>query len=204
MTEANVTLITSVVGAFPPFAGGEFIINGSERCIVNQLHRSPGVDFSIQDDTGDRQLHKARIIPERGSWIEIEVTKKDVLAMKIDQSAKIAATTFLRALDEDFSSTEKILDKFYDVQEMSVNKLKPEYYSAELIIDSETGEELWSFQTGSGIFGSPSTYTINGKQFVAVPSGFGGWTGWAHFGEGGAPWLKDSRKGGIIIGFGLQ
>jgi DNA-directed RNA polymerase subunit beta len=122
--------------------GGEFIINGSERCIVNQLHRSPGVDFSIQDDTGDRQLHKARIIPERGSWIEIEVTKKDVLAMKIDQSAKIAATTFLRALDEEFSSTEKILNKFYDVKEMSVNKIKPEYYSAEMIMDSETGEEL--------------------------------------------------------------
>jgi DNA-directed RNA polymerase subunit beta len=131
------------IGEIPTLiGGGEFIINGSERCIVNQLHRSPGVDFSIQDDTGDRQLHKARIIPERGSWIEIEVTKKDVLAMKIDQSAKIAATTFLRALDEDFSSTEKILDKFYDVQEMSVNKIKPEYYSAELIIDSETGEEL--------------------------------------------------------------
>ena len=131
------------IGEIPTLiGGGEFIINGSERCIVNQLHRSPGVDFSIQDDTGDRQLHKARIIPERGSWIEIEVTKKDVLAMKIDQSAKIAATTFLRALDEDFSSTEKILDKFYDVREMSVNKIKPEYYSAELIIDTETGEEL--------------------------------------------------------------
>jgi len=131
------------IGEIPMLiGGGEFIINGSERCIVNQLHRSPGVDFSIQDDTGDRQLHKARIIPERGSWIEIEVTKKDVLAMKIDQSAKIAATTFLRALDEEFSSTEKILDKFYDVQEISVNKLKPEYYSAELILDSETGEEL--------------------------------------------------------------
>jgi DNA-directed RNA polymerase subunit beta len=131
------------IGEIPQLiGGGEFIINGSERCIVNQLHRSPGVDFSIQDDTGDRQLHKARIIPERGSWIEIEVTKKDVLAMKIDQSAKIAATTFLRALDEDFSSTEKILNYFYDVKEISVKKLKPEYYSAELIIDSETGEEL--------------------------------------------------------------
>jgi alcohol dehydrogenase (cytochrome c) len=69
--------------------------------------------------------------------------------------------------------------------------------------DQQTGEKLWAFQTGSGIFGSPSTYTVDGKQFVAVPSGFGGWTGWAHFGEGGAPWLKDSRKGGIIIGFGL-
>ena len=70
--------------------------------------------------------------------------------------------------------------------------------------NQETGEELWSFQTGSGIFGSPSTYTIHGEQFIAVPSGFGGWTGWAHFGEGGAPWLKDSRKGGVIIGFALH
>ncbi|MDP7008944.1 MAG: DNA-directed RNA polymerase subunit beta [Phycisphaerales bacterium] len=122
--------------------GGEFIVNGSERVIVNQLHRSPGIDFHLLEDIGDRQLHKARIIPERGSWIEIEVTKKDVLAMKIDQSSKIAATTFLRALDEQFSSTEKILDYFYDVKEVSVNKLKPEYYSAELILDAETGEEL--------------------------------------------------------------
>jgi len=122
--------------------GGEFIVNGSERVIVNQLHRSPGIDFHLLEDIGDRQLHKARIIPERGSWIEIEVTKKDVLAMKIDQSSKIAATTFLRALDEEFSSTEKILDYFYDVKEISVNKLKPEYYSAEHILDAETGEEL--------------------------------------------------------------
>jgi DNA-directed RNA polymerase subunit beta len=122
--------------------GGEFIVNGAERVIVNQLHRSPGVDFAIEEDTGDRQLHKARIIPERGSWIEIEVTKKDVLAMKIDQSSKISATTFLRALDEKYSSTEKILELFYDVKEKTVGRLKPEDYSAELVIDSETGEEL--------------------------------------------------------------
>jgi DNA-directed RNA polymerase subunit beta len=133
---------------------------------VNQLHRSPGVDFSIQDDTGDRQLHKARIIPERGSWIEIEVTKKDVLAMKIDQSSKIAATTFLRALDEDFSATEKILDKFYDVQELSVNKLKPEYYSAELIIDSDTGEELCKIGAQIGDAMVPDTNTIVLVAFV--------------------------------------
>ena len=90
--------------------GGEFIVNGAERVIVSQLHRSPGVDFGIAADMGDRPLHSARIIPERGSWIELEVTKKDVLAMRIDQSPKIAATVFMRALEETFSSTEKILE----------------------------------------------------------------------------------------------
>ena len=57
--------------------GGEFIINGAERVIVSQLHRSPGVDFIKDQAEGDRALHACRIIPERGSWIEIEVTKKD-------------------------------------------------------------------------------------------------------------------------------
>jgi DNA-directed RNA polymerase subunit beta len=89
------------LGEFPiMMGGGEFIVNGAERVIVSQLHRSPGVDFSIVSSEGDRPLHSARIIPERGSWIELEVTKKDVLAMRIDQSTKLAATTFLRCLDE--------------------------------------------------------------------------------------------------------
>ncbi len=121
--------------------GGEFIVNGAERCIVSQLHRSPGVDFSEPDNLGDRPLHGARIIPERGSWIELEVTKKDVLAMKIDQSPKIAATVFLRALDEAFSSTDTILEAFHDVVEIPVEKLTPEHYSVELILNEE-GEEL--------------------------------------------------------------
>ena len=51
--------------------------------------------------------------------------------------------------------------------------------------------------------GSPVTYSIDGKQYVAVPSGFGGWTGWATIGGGGAPQLKDSRKGGYVTVFGL-
>ncbi len=122
--------------------GGEFVVNGSERVIVSQLHRSPGVDFSIASSLGDRPLHSARIIPERGSWIELEVTKKDVLAMRIDQSTKLAATTFLRAMDEKFSDTEKILGMFYEVEDIRVEKLRPEHYSAELIIDQDTGEEL--------------------------------------------------------------
>ncbi len=67
----------------------------------------------------------------------------------------------------------------------------------------DTGEELFSYNIGTGIFGSPMTYAIDGKQYVAVPAGFGGWTGWAIFGKGGAPQLKDSRKGGYLMVFGL-
>ncbi len=91
--------------------GGEFIINGAERVIVNQLHRSPGVDFLIEVQEGDRPLHGFRVIPERGSWIECSVTKKDALAVRIDQSSKIPATTFVRALDKKYSTTEAIIQR---------------------------------------------------------------------------------------------
>ena len=80
--------------------GGEFIINGAERVIVTQLHRSPGVDFSVEVHPTGKRLHSCRIIPERGSWIELEVSKKDSLLMRIDQSTKIPATTFVRAVEE--------------------------------------------------------------------------------------------------------
>ncbi len=89
--------------------GGEFIINGAVRVIVSQLHRSPGVDFLIESKEGDRVLHGGRIIPERGSWIEISVTHRDILVVKIDQSSKIPATVFLRAIDPAYGTTEKIL-----------------------------------------------------------------------------------------------
>jgi DNA-directed RNA polymerase subunit beta len=107
------------LGEFPiMMGGGEFIVNGAERVIVSQLHRSPGVDFSIVSSEADRPLHSARVIPERGSWIELEVTKKDVLAMRIDQSTKLAATTFLRCLDESVASTDAIISLFYEVSEV--------------------------------------------------------------------------------------
>ncbi len=122
--------------------GGEFIVNGAERVIVSQLHRSPGVDFSIASLEADRPLHSARIIPERGSWIELEVTKKDVLAMRIDQSTKLAATTFLRCLDQSIASTEALLSLFYEIKEVAVENLRPEHWAAQSIIDTETGEEL--------------------------------------------------------------
>src|SRR6267142_1238931 len=122
--------------------GGEFIINGAERVIVSQLHRSPGVDFLVEVQEGDRPLHGCRIIPERGSWIECSVTKKDVLAVRIDQSSKIPATTFLRALDEKYSTTEAIIREFYSVENVKVGELQPGHYAASPIIDAENGEEI--------------------------------------------------------------
>jgi DNA-directed RNA polymerase subunit beta len=122
--------------------GGEFIVNGAERVIVSQLHRSPGVDFSVASRVGDRPLHSSRIIPERGSWIELEVNKRDMLAMRIDQSTKLAATTFLRALDDKYSTTERILEEFYEIEDLPVKKVLPTHYAAEPIVIAETGEEL--------------------------------------------------------------
>ncbi|MEK6249164.1 MAG: DNA-directed RNA polymerase subunit beta, partial [Planctomycetales bacterium] len=93
--------------------GGEFIINGAERVVVSQLHRSPGVDFVCEADTSDRMLHSCRIIPERGSWIEINVNKKDNLTVRIDQSGKFSAMTLLRAMDPKFSLNRDIIRSFY-------------------------------------------------------------------------------------------
>ncbi len=124
--------------------GGEFIINGAERVIVNQLHRSPGVDFVKQQAEGDRALHACRIIPERGSWIEIIVTKKDLLAVRIDQSAKIAATTFLRAMDSAYGSNEAIIRTFYSnkIKNLKPSALKATMYAVSSVIDPESGDVL--------------------------------------------------------------
>jgi DNA-directed RNA polymerase subunit beta len=120
--------------------GGEFIINGAVRVIVSQLHRSPGVDFLIDSKEGDRVLHGGRIIPDRGSWIEIGVTQKDIMIVKIDQSSKIPASIFLRAIDSAYSTTEAILRSFYQTKTVSVDKLAPSMWTVEPIVDKETGE----------------------------------------------------------------
>ncbi len=93
--------------------GGEFIINGAERVVVSQLHRSPGVDFVMETEgTSDRKLPSCRVIPERGSWIEVNATKKDALTVRIDQSGKFSAMTLLRAMSEELSTDADIIRKF--------------------------------------------------------------------------------------------
>jgi DNA-directed RNA polymerase subunit beta len=95
--------------------GGEFIINGAERVVVSQLHRSPGVDFVMESDSvAERKLPSCRIIPERGSWIEVNVTKKDALSVRIDQSGKFSAMTLLRAMSPQYGSDAEILRAFFE------------------------------------------------------------------------------------------
>ena len=101
--------------------GGEFIINGAERVVVSQLHRSPGVDFVLeQDGASDRRLHSCRVIPERGSWIEINVTKKESLSVRIDQSGKFSAMTLLRAMSPKYSTDSDLLRSFYETATVKV------------------------------------------------------------------------------------
>jgi DNA-directed RNA polymerase subunit beta len=132
--------------------GGEFIINGAERVVVSQLHRSPGVDFVVETD-GDLKLHSCRIIPERGSWIEINVTKKTNFGVRIDQSGKFSALTLLRAMDPAYSSTASIIRQFYEPETIKIKNLEarnkligdpekevPAWIADDDVIDPETGE----------------------------------------------------------------
>jgi DNA-directed RNA polymerase subunit beta len=131
------------VGEIPiMIGGGEFIINGAERVIVSQLHRSPGVDFTVEMQESDRPLHGARIIPERGSWIEMSVTKKDSLTIRIDQSSKIPATMFLRAMDEKYDTDADIIREFYGTKTVPTEKLRVQMYVVEPFVDPDTGEEI--------------------------------------------------------------
>jgi DNA-directed RNA polymerase subunit beta len=100
---------------------GIFIINGTERVIVSQLHRSPGV-FVDRDQgklTGGKAFYYARIIPYRGSWIDFEFDSKDILSVRIDRRRKLPVTVLLKALGY---TTQELLDYFYDKEEIFITK----------------------------------------------------------------------------------
>ena len=93
---------------------GTFVINGTERVVVSQLHRSPGVFFDHdkgKTHSSGKLLYSARIIPYRGSWLDVEFDPKDMVYVRIDRRRKLPATILLRALDY---STQDILEMFYD------------------------------------------------------------------------------------------
>jgi len=134
--------------------GGEFIINGAERVIVSQLHRSPGVDFMVDSVSADRRLHAARIIPERGSWVEMNVTKRDVLVVRIDQSGKFPVTMFLRAMSKDYSDDASIIRAFYKTSTVKIagSRSFPSLQGKFLVSDvvnEKTGEVI--LESGSEI-----------------------------------------------------
>ena len=124
--------------------GGEFIINGAERVVVSQLHRSPGVDFVVEQEAADRKLHSCRIIPERGSWIEINVSKKETFGVRIDQSGKFSAMTLLRAMSPEYSTNASIIKAFLTVENIKVGPSQRDKLEGRMIaddiIDPETGE----------------------------------------------------------------
>ncbi|KPJ62617.1 MAG: DNA-directed RNA polymerase subunit beta [Planctomycetes bacterium DG_23] len=123
--------------------GGEFIINGSERVIVSQLHRSPGVDF-LEDTRGvERRLYSCRIIPDRGSWIEMNVAKRGVLTVRIDQSGKFPFTIFLRAFAPEFSTNADILRLFYPTErvKLTTRATTPRKLAGKFAAEDITNEE---------------------------------------------------------------
>ena len=100
---------------------GTFIINGTERVVVSQLHRSPGAFFHSED----RQLHVAQIIPYRGSWVEFEYDAKNLLYVRIDRKRKFLATVFLRALG--LRGADEIIKTFYTVDRISLREGAPRW-----------------------------------------------------------------------------
>jgi len=101
---------------------GIFVINGVDRVVVSQLHRAPGVMFSLSKKTKDfrgQPCHISRIIPGRGSWLDFEFDNNDILYVRIDKKKKILVTTFLQALGY---SKESILSIFYESENIEIKK----------------------------------------------------------------------------------
>ncbi len=126
---------------------GTFIINGAERVIVSQLHRSPGVFFDSATHPNGKRLYSCRIIPYRGSWVEFSIDVKDILYVHIDRKRKLPATVLLKALG--IVSDKDILDLFYNTEKLNLGGLRTKKaqgllhrISSEDVIDPETGEIL--------------------------------------------------------------
>ena len=126
---------------------GTFIINGAERVIVSQLHRSPGVFFDDQIHPNGKKLFTARIIPYRGSWVEFSLDVNDIMYVHIDRKRKLPVTVLLKALG--YVTDREILELFYDTEEEEIggarSKREPDAVgkiAAEDVVDERTGEVL--------------------------------------------------------------
>ena len=104
---------------------GSFIINGTERVIVSQMHKSPGVVFTHdkgKSHSSGKLIYSARIIPQRGSWLDFEFDKKDILYVRIDRRRKFYATILLRALG---FTDDQLLEYYYQFEKIDISKVKP-------------------------------------------------------------------------------
>ena len=116
-TTGEIKSQTVFMGDFPLMTErGTFVINGTERVVVSQLVRSPGVYFErTVDKTSDKDVYTARVIPSRGAWLEFEVDKRDMVGVRIDRKRKQSVTVLLKALGW---SEARILEEFGDVESM--------------------------------------------------------------------------------------
>src|ERR687895_1736291 len=103
---------------------GTFVINGAERVVVSQLHRSPGVVFEEDTHPNGQRLFSARIIPFRGSWVEFTIDIHDVIYVHIDKKKKFPVTALLRAFG--LSDNEEILNTFYEVRDVNIEAMARE------------------------------------------------------------------------------
>ncbi|MFM8804653.1 MAG: DNA-directed RNA polymerase subunit beta [Planctomycetia bacterium] len=122
---------------------GTFVINGAERVVVSQLHRSPGICFETSVHANGKILHGFRIIPDRGSWIEVQFDTTDLLYVYLDRRKrrrKFLATTFLRTVG--FPADEQIINLFYKTQDLKLSeKLDEEEIATKVLIaDIRDGE----------------------------------------------------------------
>src|SRR5271157_807733 len=121
---------------------GTFVINGAERVIVSQLHRSPGITFDEEEQPNGEKELTARIIPQRGSWVEMILDADEVLTINIDRRKKMPATILMRALG--YSTDEKLLALFHERTAVAVSaKNKAEIVgkvNAVTLFNKETGE----------------------------------------------------------------
>ncbi|MBC2852773.1 MAG: DNA-directed RNA polymerase subunit beta [Cetobacterium sp.] len=139
---------------------GTFIINGAERVVVSQLHRSPGVSFNkeVNIQTG-KDLFSGKIIPYKGTWLEFETDKNDFLSVKIDRKKKVLATVFLKAVDF-FDTNEEIMDEFLDEKEINLSEYYSRYSNKEELISvlktkiegSFVKEDIFNEETGEILF----------------------------------------------------
>ena len=116
-TTGEIKSQTVFMGDFPLMSNkGTFIINGTERVVVSQLVRSPGVYFDRQvDKTSDKDIYSCKVIPSRGAWLEFEIDKRDSVGVRIDRKRKQSVTVLLKALGWDDA---KILERFGDFESM--------------------------------------------------------------------------------------
>ncbi len=128
---------------------GTFIINGTERVIVSQLHRSPGVFF---ETANNRSYFLGKIIPYRGSWVEFEYDTKNILYVRIDRKRKFLGSIFLRALG--MKSNEDILRTFYQVERISLRDGELHWNASEGLIDRKLSKEVKHPKTGETLVGA--------------------------------------------------